>query len=103
MPTGVYIRSDKVRRGMSERRRSPIGTPSERWHKGRIAIRTFEGWRTRARVVFEEVFGPIPYGYVVHHLDGNPANDALDNLAIMSRSAHNRLHMNLKCPQRDRS
>lgn len=33
---------------------------------------------------------------VVHHLDRNPKNDALNNLVLMEKSAHDRLHMILR-------
>ncbi len=29
---------------------------------------------------------------VVHHVDGNPRNNVLDNLQLMTRSEHTRLH-----------
>jgi hypothetical protein len=29
---------------------------------------------------------------VVHHIDGNPSNNEINNLALMTRSAHTRLH-----------
>lgn len=34
----------------------------------------------------------IPRGLVVHHIDGNPSNDDIDNLALMTHTAHNRIH-----------
>lgn len=36
--------------------------------------------------------GPIPEGYVIHHIDGDLTNDALDNLELMQRNEHARLH-----------
>ena len=44
------------------------------------------------RRVYEQHFGPIPAGYVVHHRDGNKLNNDPTNLVAMSRAAHNRLH-----------
>ena len=34
----------------------------------------------------------IPESLVVHHIDGNPANNNMNNLALMTYSAHNLLH-----------
>lgn len=36
--------------------------------------------------------GEIPKGFHVHHLDGNPANNDISNLALMSNSAHSSHH-----------
>ena len=35
---------------------------------------------------------PIPEGYEVHHKDSNHLNNSLDNLVIVTRSTHRRLH-----------
>lgn len=37
----------------------------------------------------ENIFKP---GFVVHHKDGNPLNDHISNLELMTRSNHMRLH-----------
>ena len=34
----------------------------------------------------------IPKGFVVHHVDGDPKNNELNNLALLTASAHSRLH-----------
>lgn len=34
----------------------------------------------------------MPKGYVVHHIDGNPWNNDISNLAMMTVSAHAKLH-----------
>lgn len=44
------------------------------------------------RLVWEENFGKIPEGCVVHHIDGDRKNNNIDNLAIMASGAHTRLH-----------
>lgn len=36
--------------------------------------------------------GPIPKGYVIHHIDLNKANNKVENLQMMSKQEHNRLH-----------
>lgn len=45
-------------------------------------------------VVMCEALGitEIPAGFVVHHLDHNLLNNDLDNLALLTASAHSRLH-----------
>ncbi|MEO5367785.1 MAG: HNH endonuclease [Magnetococcus sp. WYHC-3] len=34
----------------------------------------------------------LPREFIIHHLDGNKRNDHIDNLAIMTITAHNRIH-----------
>lgn len=44
------------------------------------------------RVVYEKAFGPIPKGYVIHHINHNKLDNSLSNLMAMSRSEHNKIH-----------
>ena len=47
----------------------------------------------RAHVyVWEKHNGKVPDGYSVHHLDKNPRNNDISNLALMSYSAHSSHH-----------
>lgn len=45
-------------------------------------------------VVMCEALGitEIPQGFVVHHIDRNPKNNHIDNLALMTVSGHGKLH-----------
>lgn len=45
------------------------------------------------REVWKHEVGPIPDGFQVHHLDGDPANNDVENLAIMTQAAHLALHV----------
>jgi HNH endonuclease len=49
--------------------------------------------KAHARLVYEKYTGPIPRGYVVHHIDGDGFNDALDNLIALPRKEHYFLHL----------
>lgn len=48
------------------------------------------------RMVYEKAHGKIPYGVVIHHLDGNKHNNALSNLQAMSLTEHTALHNTLE-------
>lgn len=47
------------------------------------------------RLVYEEHFGPIPEGFHIHHLDNDKNNNALENLVLISKSNHHKLHFNM--------
>lgn len=38
----------------------------------------------------------VPKGYVVHHIDGDPANNEIENLIAMPKSEHARLHQSAR-------
>lgn len=44
------------------------------------------------KLVYQLFVGPIPKGYAVHHIDFNKLNDRLDNLMLMTKSEHMKLH-----------
>lgn len=44
------------------------------------------------RLIYEEVYGPIPKGYAIHHIDGDKTNNNPGNLMILTKSNHHRLH-----------
>ena len=46
------------------------------------------------RLIYEEVFGSIPKGYAIHHIDGDKTNNNPGNLMLLSKSNHHKLHMN---------
>lgn len=44
------------------------------------------------RDIYEFYKGPIPDGYVIHHVDGNPLNNSIENLLCVTPSEHSRIH-----------
>jgi hypothetical protein len=60
------------------------------WYTGRKGSK----YVFKHSVVMCEALGlsEMPAGMIVHHIDGNPLNNSLDNLQMMTPSAHTRLH-----------
>lgn len=44
------------------------------------------------RLVWEEHYGKIPKGFVIHHKNGNVKDNNIDNLEMLSKFKHNSLH-----------
>jgi hypothetical protein len=44
-------------------------------------------------LVWEAEHGPLREGWVIHHRDGDPLNNALENLEAMSKGAHTSMHL----------
>lgn len=42
--------------------------------------------------VWKAAHGPIPEGLVIHHKDGNPSNNALENLEALTQAEHLKEH-----------
>ncbi len=47
------------------------------------------------RLVYEEHYGSIPEGYRIHHLDNDQTNCNPENLMLLSKSNHHKLHFNM--------
>lgn len=61
---------------------------------GRWYVRTRDGgWQLYSRCLMEAHLGQhLTYNEVVHHLNGDKTDDRIENLAVMSRSDHTRMH-----------
>jgi hypothetical protein len=60
---------------------------------GYVRIRLPNGTRDlEHRVVWTAAYGPIPSGLHVHHLNGDRADNRIDNLALLNNKAHQYLH-----------
>lgn len=42
--------------------------------------------------MWEKEYGPVPYGKVVHHKDGNKENDVMENFELRDRDEHTAMH-----------
>jgi len=52
----------------------------------------WDGWVYEHILVMERRLGEIPDGFEVHHLDGDTENNRDDNLILLSKEDHTRLH-----------
>ena len=70
--------------------------------KGRYRVATGRDGRqhTLHRACWEAFYGPIHKGFLVHHIDGNPANNDISNLAAMPPGIHSRVHFGKFAPAR---
>src|SRR5574343_90018 len=83
--------------GMPPSHKLPVGSVTRRTHKfdqerAWIKIAEPNKWVLNANLVWMRHGGTIPRGFVVHHLDGNPINDDIGNLALVSRAHHIGIH-----------
>ena len=44
------------------------------------------------RLVYKAFVGDIPKGFEIHHIDGNPENNRIDNLSLVTRQHHVLIH-----------
>ena len=51
-----------------------------------------KGVRALHQEVWKDANGTIPAGFHIHHIDGNPANNSIENLECISATEHARKH-----------
>lgn len=92
---GINLSPDtQFKPGCESNRKLPLGSVTVRHRKREkhprawVKIAEPNVWRERARVVYEKKNGPVPRGFVIHHIDRDPLNDRPENLVAMSRRDH---------------
>lgn len=69
------------------------GNKAPRWEVyDRLLGKTVE----EHKALYENAHGPIPDGAVVHHVDFDPTNNDISNLAAVDKRTHMRLHAGWK-------
>ena len=68
---------------------------------GRNFIKIDGKWLTYAPYLWEQTYGKIAEGYVIHHIDFDKSSDTIDNLVCLTVSEHNALHSALRTYERD--
>lgn len=95
--SGLHLSPDsEFKKGRTSEKQEEIGVERARTRRGEtryfVKVAQPSVWMPRARLVWEEYNGPLPLGNVVHHIDRNPENDAIQNLQAMTRAEHAREH-----------
>lgn len=60
--------------------------------KGYFESSPINGSQQLHRAVWESIYGKLPDGWVIHHLDGDRGNNAIENLKAMPRGVHTNIH-----------
>jgi hypothetical protein len=60
--------------------------------ENRVFVKTDDGWKREHVVVWERFNGPLHEGCCIHHLDGNPTNNDINNLDMMTLQRHTSIH-----------
>lgn len=110
-PVGVWKKLKRL--GVQTRKN---GNSGKKWRKnegveeylggdGRYWVRNYRPERRKTAerryivIMEKKLGGPIPRGFVVHHIDGDELNDHPDNLELISSADHSRKHqMGVKNP-----
>lgn len=93
-----FSRRTEFSKGSIPSNKLPVGSVRFRKRKREQELRAYikvaepNVWRLRAHVVWEENYGKIPNGTIIHHIDRNRLNDDPTNLAAVSRAWHIKEH-----------
>lgn len=97
---GGRARLTQFRKGHRGARQRPVG--SERVERdGTVMVKVAEPrrWQPKARVIWEQHYGPIPPVHIVRLKDGNKRNFAPSNLVLMTRGENARMNHRPRRPK----
>ena len=93
----MKVNDGSFKKGQKPKNKMPIGMERTRkMHDGSIRyfvkIKEPNIWKARARFIWENVWGDIPKGYIIHHKDTDPQHDEIENLDCLTRAEHINIH-----------
>jgi len=92
---GLHLSPEsEFKKGHISNRKLPVGAVVIRMRKRDnkqrkwIKIGNPNIWQIHCHYVWEQTYGKISKGLLIHHIDRDTMNDDLNNLALISRAAH---------------
>ena len=87
----------EFKKGQNGRNWVPVGTITLRTDKNKNKRRWTKTeepnvWIPYSQWIWGLMVGNIPDGFILHHIDGDSLNDVTNNLSVVSRSAHMKIH-----------
>jgi ribonucleotide reductase alpha subunit len=92
---GTYCRADELKSGTRLRKigRSVNEKRSNRRYLNHRATEDCQsGTRFQARWMYEQLYGPVPEGYEVHHANDDATDDRGSNFVLVDTIGHRKLH-----------
>ena len=59
---------------------------------GHVRMRKGDVFVMQHRIIWERYNGPIPENMFIHHINGNPSDNRIENLQLVDYKTHNRVH-----------
>lgn len=95
---GIHLSPrSEFKRGLIPKNKVPVGTikvrPDSQGHpRNWIKIDEPNSWLPYYRFIWQQAFGSIPDDKVLHHMNGIHDDDRLENLELLTRPEHARVH-----------
>ena len=106
---GIHLSPQtEFKKGVMSNKIMPVGSVCIRKTK-KGTLRSFikismpNKWVVLAKKVWEDVYGEIPKGLFIHHIDRNQLNDNISNLSLVDRVAHINIHRDDLLKSRERN
>lgn len=95
---GLHLSPEtQFKKGHKPANKLDVGTITQRTdkygtHRKFIKVAEPNSWKPYAVFIWEEAYGPVRKGEVIHHINKNALDDRIENLMMVTRAEHLRLH-----------